>query len=152
MSAEWLSKMGSELQVKSFWFYLTEDEKIKLNWFLYEYACSLYEHMRGSRKKTLSKWRSKWSDGQVAEFCAYFSKRMRQSVNKQLAGLTRETEIYEEYVSDYYHTNTRRENNAIINVAGEAWAELLETCEVCPCRCISERNEQCGFFDRMGQE
>jgi len=138
------------LTVKSFWFYGAYNEKTKLNWFLYEYACSLYEHIQDSRKKALVKWKARRSDVQIAEFCAYFSKRMRRSVFNQLEGITTETEIDEEYICDYCHTSTRRENEALIDIASDAWVELLDTCVVCPCRCVSERNEWCGFFDRMG--
>lgn len=105
-----------------------------------------------SRNKTLVRWRSLRSKEQIAEFCAYFAKRMRLSVKYQLAGATKETEFDDFYASDYCHTNTQRENDAIIEVAQEAWLELLDTCSVCPCRCISERYEPCGFFDRMERE
>ena len=150
MPTEKLSNMGPELQVKSFWFYRSESGKSKFNWFCYEYACSLFEHIKDSRKKALVKWRSQRSDEQIAEFCAYFSKRMRQSINYQLAGATKETEFDDAYVTDYCHTNTQREDEAIIEAACDAWEELLGTCSICPCRCISERYAQCGFFDRMG--
>jgi uncharacterized Fe-S radical SAM superfamily protein PflX len=128
---------------------MNESEKVKLNWFLYEYACTLMGHLSRSRRKALTKWKSHRSEEQIAEFCAYFSKRMRQSILDKLAGKTDETEADEEYICDYCHTNTHNENVAILEVAGKAWDELLDSCVVCPNRCISERNIRCDFFDRM---
>ena len=135
--------------MKSFWFYHSDGEKTKLNWFLYEYACKLYEDIKYSHIKALSKWKSQRSDVQIAEFSAYFAKRMRQSVDNQLAGLSTGTEIDEEYIRDYCHTNTRRENEAMIEIASDSWVGLLDTCVTCPCRCVSERYRRSEFFDRM---
>jgi len=151
LSMEEITSTMPELKVKSYWFYNAERGKVKLNWYLYEYACVLYDHIKGSRKKALNKWKSQRSDEQLAEFCAYYAKRVRLSVNYWLAGATKELEFDDMYASDYCHTNTERENNAIFDIAMEAWEELQGSCSVCPCRCLSERYETCSFFDRMGQ-
>jgi len=131
------------------WFYIHEADKIKGYWFLYEYACTLYDRFKRSKSKALSAWMKKHSDERLAEFCAYFAKRMRKSINDKLDGLTDATEIDEEYISDYFHTNTPRENQMVMGVAGEAWEELLSVCVSCPHRCISESERRCEFFDRM---
>jgi len=141
--------MNFESPVQASWFYMFESEKVKLNWFLYEYACTLFDHIKHTRKKALTKWKSQRSEEQLAEFCAYFSKRMRQSVLNRLSGLTEETEGDEEYICDYCHTNTHLENVAILDAADKAWEKLLDICVVCPNRCVSERYERCEFFDRM---
>jgi len=142
-------KISVDSPVQASWFYMFASEKVKLNWFLFEFACTLYDHVKRSRKKALGKWKTRQSEEQIAEFCAYLSKRMRRSVYNQISGVTEETEIDEEYICDYCHTNTHRENAAIIEVACEAWEELLDICVICPNRCISERDELCVFFDRM---
>jgi len=139
--------MDIESPVKAKWFWAFAAEKIKFNWFCYEYACTLYDHIKESDR--LNNWKSGRSDEQIAEFCAYFAKRMKKSVLDKLAGITDATIGDEEYISDYCHTSTRRQNSAILDVAGEAWDQLLSSCEVCPNRCISERNMRCNFFDRM---
>jgi|DewCreStandDraft_4_1066084.scaffolds.fasta_scaffold19086_3 uncharacterized Fe-S radical SAM superfamily protein PflX len=133
--------------IKASWFYMFESEKTKFNWFCYEYACTLYDHIRKSGR--LKKWRSERSDLQIAEFCAYFAKRMKQSVLDKLAERTDATTADEEYIADYCHENTHSQNMAIMDVAGEAWDELLSSCETCPNRCISERHARSKFFDRM---
>jgi uncharacterized Fe-S radical SAM superfamily protein PflX len=141
--------MGMESPVQASWFYMDESEKIKFNWFLFEYACNLYDEIMRSRKGALRKWKAQRSEGQIAEFCAYFSKRMRKSALNQLAGVTEHTEGDEEYICDYCHTNTHHENVALLDVAGKAWEEMLDACIACPNRCVSERYERCSFFDRM---
>jgi uncharacterized Fe-S radical SAM superfamily protein PflX len=139
-------------QVQASWFYMDESEKIKFNWFLYEYACTLFDHIKHSKKKVLTSWKAQRTEEQIAEFCAYFSKRMRQSILNRLAGKTEATEGDEEYICDYCHTNTRRENIAILEAVETAWDELLEICVVCPSRCLSDRYMRSELFDRMERD
>ena len=129
------------------WFYTYDFEKTKFNWFCYEYALNLYDFVKGIKK--LKKWRQGMTDMEIANFCAYFAKRMKKSVEDRLAGITEETEADEEYLSDYCHTNTRQQNAILLKVAGEAWEQLLSVCVTCPTRCLSERFLPCEFFDRM---
>ena len=65
-----------EILIKASWFYTCKNEKTKMNWFLYEYACKLYEHIAECRKKTVTKWKAQRCEEHIAEFCAYFAKRM----------------------------------------------------------------------------
>ena len=142
--------MIDDTPIKASWFYWDDSEKTKFNWFLYEYACTLYDHIRRSKNETLNRRRAKRSNKQVAEFCAYFSKRMRQSVLDSIARHAKETIGDEEYICDYCHTNTLDENGAILETAVSAWSELLEICVICPERCITERDNRSMFFDRTG--
>ena len=143
--------MKVESLIQASWFYTDETGKTKLNWFLYEYACKLFEHIDESQRKALGKWKARRSDGQIAEFCAYFSKRARQSALAFLEGPENAIIMPEYFVTDYCHTNTQRESKAIMGIASAAWAELLQTCSACPCNCIDERYMRCEFFDRMGR-
>jgi len=141
--------LTDDTPIRASWFYWDDSEKTKFNWFLYEYACTLYNHIRTSKNETLNRWRARRSNKQVAEFCAYFSKRMRQSVLDSLAKRAEETVGDEEYICDYCHTNTLDENGAILEAAQSAWSELLDICVVCPERCITERKNRSMFFDRQ---
>ena len=78
----------------------------------------------------------------------YFAKQMKKSVYDRLARLTPAVIIDEEYIANYYPRNTQRQNKVFIEVAGQAWDNLLATCEICPVRCISEREKRSEFFDR----
>ena len=141
--------MFDDIPVKSNWFYIHESERTKLAWFLYEYACTLYVHMKGSSSEVLQRWISKRSNKQLAEFCAYLSKRVKQSVYDILDELLVVTVGKEDYIFDLCHTNTAAEIGAIHDVMESSWDELLAVCEICPTRCISERDEYCTLFDRM---
>jgi len=132
--------------IKASWF-CVYDDRIKFNWFSYEYALKLYDFVKGSKR--LKKWVSGKTDIEVANYCAYFAKRMKQAVTDKLSGVTDIVELDEEYIADYWHTNTQRENKALNEVAGEAWDQLLSVCETCPTRCLSERFLPCELFDRM---
>jgi len=141
--------MKVESLIPAFWFYTGESEKIKLNWFLFELACKLYEHIESSQNKAIRKWLAQRSEEQTAEFCAYFSKRVRQSVLAFLEGPEEAIKMPEYFVSDYCHANTRREYKAILDIASAAWTGLLQSCNACTCNCIDERYMRCEFFDRM---
>jgi uncharacterized Fe-S radical SAM superfamily protein PflX len=132
--------------IKSSWF-CVYDDRIKFNWFSYEYALKLYDYVKESKR--LKKWGSVKTDIEIANYCAYFAKRMKQAVADKLSGVTDIVELDEEYIADYWHTNTQRENKVLNEVAGEAWDRLLSVCETCPTRCLSERFLPCELFDRM---
>jgi len=135
--------------IKAEWFYKDESEKKKINWFCFEYALEYYTFIMGS--KALRKYRKETSEEDIAAFCAYFAKRMKKSVYEKLARLTPVVIIYEEYVAEYYPKNTQRQNKVFIEVAGEAWDNMLSVCETCPIRCISEREKRSDFFDHYEQ-
>ena len=136
--------------IKAEWFYIDESEQTKINWFCFEYALEFYTFIMKS--EALRKYRTRNSNEEIAAFCAYFAKRMKKSVYDQLGGITPVTIIDEEYIADYYPKNTQRQNIVFIDVAGEAWDNLLSACEICPMRCISEREKRSKFFDRYEKD
>ena len=139
--------MKSEELIPTSWFYRKDDEKIKLNWFLYEYACSFFEHLENDNTKRIKDWKAKHTDKQIAEFCAYYAKRMSESYLNHLETGSNTVRIYENYFTDYCHANTMRENQALAKVGGIAWNDLMECCNVCPVNCIGGLEEYCEFFD-----
>ena len=141
--------MNAESLIPASWFYRVDSQKTMLNWFLYEYALKFYDHIADSRAKALLKWKARLANERLAEFCAYYSKRMRLSILDSIEGDTGATAVYDEYITDYLHAISRSENEAIRKIAGAAWGELLSNCAICPCRCLSRRSERCEFFDRM---
>jgi len=145
-----VSGMKDISPIQSSWFYMYDIEKCKFNWFLYEYACTLYDHIKRSKDGILIRWRSKYTNKQLADYCAYFSKRMRQSVFRQLDGHTETIYCDEDYAFDYCHADSAEEILALLEAARLAWDELLEICVVCPERCITEREVPSVFFDMKG--
>lgn len=132
--------------IKAEWFYNDESERTKINWFCFEYALDFYTFIM--KNKSLQKYRARNSSNEIAVFCAYFAKRMKKSLYDQLNGITPEVIIDEDYIADYYPSNTQRQNIVFMDAAGEAWESLLSACVVCPNRCISERDKTSEFFDR----
>jgi len=141
--------MKVESLIPAFWFYIGFNEKHKLNWFTYELACKFFEHINDSRKPAVKEWKAQRSDEQIAEFCAYYAKRVRRSMLNVLSKAEKDIRIEEEYVRDYCHTNTRRDNDAIHQIVLAALKELTDNCGVCPVKCLSEIYMYCEFFDRM---
>ena len=142
--------MSAEPPIKASWFYVSADEKTKMNWFLFEYACKLYDHIGESRKKTVMKWKARRSDECIAEFCAYFAKRMRRNICSGPVGdLGEDIATADEFIRDYCHSNTRRETEALADIGEAAWLELIQSCFVCPTGCLNGMDERCEIFDRM---
>jgi hypothetical protein len=136
--------------IKAKYFYANDDEKIKLNWFCYEYAFIFYSKLREDNK--LKKYRKSKTQEKIVDFCVYFSKEIKKSIYEKLGKLVDTMTIYEEYVADYYPTNTSRENLLLLNAAKQAWDSLLADCVICPTRCISEMYRKCIFFDEIGED
>jgi hypothetical protein len=141
--------MKSEELIHASWFYTKDYEKIKLNWFIYELALMHFDHIEACQENAFKKWKTQRTDKQIAEFCAYFAKRMKPSWIDYLDGKTEIDEVRLCYISDYCHWNTKGETDIILQINGIATADLLATCKVCPCGCLSEPYMPCEFFDRM---
>jgi hypothetical protein len=140
----------SSALIKKEWFYNNDEEKTKLNWFLYEFA--LEYHFELVRYAPLKRFLRRNTPEEIARFCAYFSKRMEKSIYDKLGGLTDATVIDEDYITDFYNKKRYslrdcREIGFMLDVAAKAWDQLLSSCEICPTRCISEKTLLCAFFD-----
>jgi hypothetical protein len=138
--------MDTQTTIRPEWFYRFNAEKIKLNWFLYEVALEYQSHIK--KNKALTKFREELGEKAVADFCAYFAKRMKESVLDQLDGVTAETILYEEYFSDYFHGMDGKLKKLLNQTAEEAWDSHLSVCETCPSRCLSEKELPSPFFDK----
>ena len=136
--------------IKAEYFYANENEKIKLNWFCYEYAFALYTKIR--LNDGLYGYRAKSNQKEIVNFCVYFSKTMKKSIYERLSGMTEATIFYEEYVEKYYPRMKNPERLRILKAAMESFDELITNCVVCPVRCISEMHENCALFDRLDEE
>lgn len=122
-------------------------DKTKLNWFLYTFACRLYNEL--SNGSDLEWYRDQHDQDEVARFCTYFVGRMKESIYKRLAKITPVTEFYMEYAEEYYPSIRSDRCIDLLRAAMTAFDSLLDQCVVCPVRCISERNEQISLFDPM---
>jgi hypothetical protein len=142
--------MTTESPVKASWFYKNETEKIKMNWFLYEYACKIYDNIKTSKNIVLTKWKSKRNNKQLAEFCAYLAKRTRRNIRSEfVSNIDEEIVTIDEFIQDYCHTNSEFEDDAIADICEDAWIELIESCSICPTSCINEMQAYCDMFDEI---
>jgi hypothetical protein len=138
----------ADCPVKPEWFSMPYDDKTKMSWFHYEYACQLYNQIKDSRNKTVRRWDKRHSKEQIAEFCAYFSKRMQPCMYDIVEERSTVLSCKVGYVRDYCHCNSRQENSELTELAQQAISELLDDCNDCPDQCLMEPGMYCEHFDR----
>jgi hypothetical protein len=130
-------------------FYQDDGDKIKLNWFCYEYANNLYSFIQLS--KTLHPYRARHSPAQIAEFSLYFAKRMRKSIDDMRTGKSKSVVIYAQYVYEWDPKCPGKQRQALIEAAQSAWDETTLGCSICPSRCLSEAFELTPMFDNLAK-
>jgi len=140
-----MMSMLDHIKAKSF--YQDAGDKIKLNWYCYEYANNLYNAIKKSDK--LIQYRRGHTQKQIAEFCLYFTKRMRKSVYDRNAGRSSITAIDARYIYEFYPENTYKMTQTLLEAAVAAWDEQVLSCANCPNRCLSECFELTDMFDNL---
>jgi hypothetical protein len=126
-------------------FYSTESDKIKLNWFCYELSMGIYDEIRENLAKRLKKY--KIDEKAITEFSIYISKRMRDIILQKLSGRIENVYLSYEMVESYFPDLSDRLVNKMLDAISKAWDEQLSICEICPTRCISEKDVYCTMFD-----
>jgi hypothetical protein len=137
-------KTGLDM-IKPTSFYSSESEKIKLNWFCYELSLSIYDSMKNKIAFLLK--RRKISNETLADFSICYAKGMKHIVLQQLSGKIEKVCISYEPIESYFPDIGDDMINKMTDVISEAWDEMLNFCEVCPNRCISEKDAFCTLFD-----
>jgi len=130
------------------WFYQSEIERIKFAWFLYEYACAYYNQISESRNKQVVRWFKEHTELQIADFCAYFSKRVQESLGEFILGRTNDILCDVGYIQVYWHRNNNRLNAELAFIAQQAMVDLLEICRNCSVQCLDDPSGYCEFFER----
>ena len=137
-------KSGLDM-IKPTSFYSDESEKIKLNWFCYEVSMSVYDHMKKHIERQLK--RHKISDETLADFSIHIAKTMRGIVLEKLSGKIDKVYFSYEMIEAYFPDLPDRLVNKMLDMVAEAWDEVLGVCEICPTRCLSEKDVYCTMFD-----
>ena len=137
-------KTGLDM-IKPTSFYSSESEKVKLNWFCYELSLSIYDSMKNKIAFLLK--RRKISNETLADFSICYAKGMKDVVLRQLSGKIKKVCISYEPIDSYFPDIGDDMINKMTDVISEAWDEMLSFCEVCPNRCISEKDAFCTLFD-----
>ncbi len=137
-------KSGIEM-IKPTSFYSSVSEKTKLNWFCYEASMAFYDKIKENLGKKLTK--NKIDEEALAEFSIYLSKKMKDIILQKLSGKIEMVYSSHEMVDSYFPTLNDRLVNKILDAISKAWDEQLSFCEICPNRCISEKDAYCTMFD-----
>lgn len=128
-------------------FYKDDGDKIKLNWFLYEYANLLYMKIAASPK--LARYRKLYREDQISAFCVYFSKRLRKSIHDVQTGRSDNIAFNGKYVYEFYPKNSFAQTQWLLDTALAAWEEQLRNCVGCPHQCLTDGYEITGMFGNL---
>ncbi len=127
-------------------FFSTESEKVKLNWFLFEFALEL-GHFISNDSALFNQLGRKGVDGeQIARFCLYYSKQMKGQILDRVSGKIPAVRMGYEEIERFFPSLGDRLVDRLLTMAAKAWDSLTEMCAICPTRCISERNEMASMF------
>jgi hypothetical protein len=135
--------------VKAERFYQDNGDKIKLNWFCYEYANNLYSAIKSSKK--LAQYRAQHKPEQIADFCLYYSKRMRKSVYDKNAGKSEGVAVSIQYIYEYKPECPSKQAQALVEAAEASWDDTILGCTVCSNRCLFEWFELTPMFDNFAK-
>jgi hypothetical protein len=133
------------IPIRMEWFYNMEGGKIKLNWFLLEIALDYYDRIRSS--PALSSYLKQYDERQRAQFCTYFSRRLKKSVLECIHGHEASVVIYPEHIDDFYPHHTPQMNKALTKAATDTVIHMLSACKKCPQGCLSEYSAKTTLFD-----
>jgi hypothetical protein len=131
------------------WFHHLEGEKTKLNWFLLEVALDYYGRIRDGQE--LSAYRERYDERQVAQFCTYYARRLKQSLLNYLQGRRKTVIFYLDYVEDFYPHHDRQLNLALHRMAKASFDHMWYACRGCPQGCLEDYGSRCLVFDTYGE-
>ena len=133
--------------VKAENFYIDDGDKIKLNWFLYEYANEL--HMEIVANEKLTRYRKFHPEEKIIEFCVYFSKRLKKSIHDTQVGLSKKVVFDGKYVYEFHPNNSSAQTQSLLESALTAWESQLQNCAGCRHQCLMDGYEITGMFDSL---
>jgi uncharacterized Fe-S radical SAM superfamily protein PflX len=84
---------------------------------------------------------------EIADFSIYFAKKMKEIILQKLSGEIETVYFSYDLIEAYFPRFRDRMINKILDAVGEAWDEQLSICEICPTRCVTEKDEYCTMFD-----
>ena len=128
-------------------FFSTDAEKIKIHWFLFEFAQEMesFIHRDKRLKKRLS--RKGVDDIRIGDFCVHYAKHMKKQIIDKLEGRISQVCIGYKEIETFLPEIGDRLVDQLLTVILKAWDSQTEACVVCPTRCISERDERAPMFD-----
>jgi uncharacterized Fe-S radical SAM superfamily protein PflX len=72
---------------------------------------------------------------------------MKKIILEKLSGKIETVYLSHKTIESFFTKISDRMVNAVLDVIAEVWDDQLGCCEVCPTRCISEKEVYCTMFD-----
>jgi len=126
-------------------FYQDAGDKIKINWFCYEYANTIFLEIK--RSPALEAYRNSHSKKEIVDFCVYYAKRIRKSIFDAQLGLMDGVWARDSYIYEFYGIISETLADGLLNAASQAYDVQTTSCFGCPSRCLQEGFERTAFFD-----
>jgi len=127
------------------WFYYLEGDRTKLNWFLLEVALEYYSRIMGNPE--LKSYREQYNKEQIAQYCTYYVRRMKDGLLKFIRGRRKCINLYQEHITDFYPHHLRQMNSTLSATAEEALKHMLSACKNCPQQCLLDYQSRSMDFD-----
>jgi hypothetical protein len=143
-----IKMMHGRIPIQIEWFYHLAGEKTKLNWFLLEVALEYYDRINES--PGLASCRAQYDEKQIAQYCTYYVRRMKEGLLKFLRGKRKCINIYQEHITDFYPHHPHQMNGALSAVAQDALTHMLSACKNCPQQCLPDYQSRSFDFDVYG--
>jgi len=137
--------LHGRIPIKIEWFYYLEGDRTKLNWLLLEVALEYYSRIIES--PGLASYREQYDEKQIAQFCTYYVRRLKDGLLKFLRGKRKCINLYQEHITDFYPHHTHQMNSALSAVAQEALSHMLSACKNCPQQCPIDYQSRSFDFD-----
>lgn len=105
----------------------------------------IYDEVNENLEKRLRKY--KIDEKAIADFSIYLSKKMKDIILQKLSGRIEKVYFSYEMVESYFPNLRDKLVNKMLDAISNAWDEQLSVCEICPTRCVSEKDAYCTMFD-----
>ena len=128
------------------WFYHLYGEKTKLNWYLLEHALEYYSRIMESPE--LKSYREQCSEDQIAQYCAYYARRLKESLLKYIRGQRKTVIFYREYAGDFYPNHDDEMAAMLSRTARESFDFMWPECRACLQQCLWEYEDRSTLFDK----
>ena len=127
------------------WFYHLYDDNTKFDWYLLEFALEYYGRIIDNPE--LSSYRERYSEEQIAQYCAYYARRLKESLLKYIRGQRKTVIFYREYAGDFYPHHDDDLTAVLSNTARESFDNMWPECRACPQQCLWEHEDRSPLFD-----
>ena len=126
-------------------FFSSRADKTKFNWFAFEWACEMDRAVPFRLKRYLSK--NGYTQQKFNQSCIKLAVLLQGVVLRKLRNEIPCMQISHTEVESAFPKLNDKTINQLLDCAANAWENLLGICAVCPCACVSNKDEYCPMFD-----